>query len=52
MLLFTAFRGLALDHEVSDALPVDRSVPRPEPDPERTMLVEALSAYVESIRRT
>ena len=51
MLLFTAFRGLALDHEVSDALPVERSVVRPEPDPERTMLVDALSAYVTSVAR-
>jgi AcrR family transcriptional regulator len=51
MLLFTAFRGLALDHEVSDALPVERTVVRPEPDPERTMLVDALSAYVERIAR-
>ena len=48
-LLFTAFRGLALDHEVSDALPVERAVARPNPDPERTMLVAALSAYVESL---
>jgi AcrR family transcriptional regulator len=52
MLLFTAFRGLALDHEVSDALPVERTVARPEPDPERTMLVDALSAYVERLGHT
>ena len=51
MLLFTAFRGLALDHEVSDALPVERTLGRPDPDPERTMLVEALSAYIESLSR-
>lgn len=50
-LLFSAFRGLALDHEVSDALPVDRRVERPEPDPQRTMLVDALSSYVQGIGR-
>jgi AcrR family transcriptional regulator len=48
MLLFSAFRGLALDHEVSDAMPVDRPVTRPDPDPQRAMLVDALSAYVET----
>lgn len=50
-LLFSAFRGLALDHEFSDALPVERSVERLEPDPERTMLIDALSFYVEKIGR-
>lgn len=50
-LLFSAFRGLALDHEVSDALPVDRPRERPEPDPQRTMLVDALSKYIERKKR-
>ena len=47
-LLFGAFRGLALDHEVSDAMPGVRPAVRPDPDPQRAMLVDALSAYVET----
>jgi AcrR family transcriptional regulator len=45
-LLFSTFRGLALDHELSDALPMDRAE-RTHPDPQRTMLADALAAYIE-----
>jgi AcrR family transcriptional regulator len=46
-LLFSTFRGLALDHELNDALPMDRDVVRPDPDPRRTMLADALAVYIE-----
>jgi AcrR family transcriptional regulator len=48
-LLFSALRGLALDHEIGDAIQVSRPVSAPDPDPQRAMLVDALSAYVERL---